>query len=248
MLRKRSRLIAAPVAAVALTLTVAGYQASAAGTSASDDAGRSAESARAAAPCLSGTTTLIGDLDGDGRPDKIANPGLTGTKMTVAWGAADGSFGTKQNVSKLVGTKQGEVTTAAVADFQKDGKLDLVVNIVEPSGVDDPATARVADYRPGPLKRTNLSSTSTRHLDIGDAREAKELRIANYGDDAYPDLAILSNAGDGVLERNVRLSKANSGPGKYNQNDEQKYGAWGTPAEPPTMPGDGWKHFYKSCS
>ncbi|WP_306338668.1 VCBS repeat-containing protein [Streptomyces sp. KL118A] len=248
MLRKRSRLIAAPVAAVALTLTVAGYQASAAGAPGTDETGWPAAGIAAAAPCLSNATTLLGDLDGDGRPDKITNPGLNGTKMTVQWGAADGSFGTKQNVSKLVGTKQGEVATAAVADFQKDGKLDLVVNIVEPSGGDDPSTARVADYRPGPLKRANLGSAGTRHLDIGDSSEAKELRIANYGDDAYPDLAILSNAGDGVLERNVRLTKASSGPGKYNQDHEQKYGAWGTPAEPPTMPGDGWKHFYKACS
>ncbi|WP_409239514.1 FG-GAP repeat domain-containing protein [Streptomyces sp. PA5.6] len=250
MRHHRSRLIAAPVAAAALTLTVAGYQASAAGTSGPDETGRPAGgiARAAAAPCLSDATTLLGDLDGDGRPDKIANPGLNGTRMTVQWGAADGSFGTKQSVGKLVGAKRGEVATAAVADFQKDGKPDLVVNIVEPSGVDDPATARVADYRPGPLKRADLSSARTRHLDIGDAREAKELRIANYGDDAYPDLAILSNAGDGVWERNVRLTKANSGPGAHNQDHEQKYGAWGTPAEPPAMPGDGWKHFYKACS
>ncbi|MGW6531696.1 FG-GAP repeat domain-containing protein [Streptomyces venezuelae] len=248
MLRKRSRLIAAPVAAVALTLTVAGYQASAAGAPGPDETGWPAAGIAAAGPCLSDATTLLGDLDGDGHPDKIANPGLNGTKMTVQWGAADGTFGTKQNVGKLVGVKRGEVATAAVADFGQDGKLDLVVNIVEPSGVDDPATARVADYRPGPLKRADLTSARTRHLDIGDASEAKELRVANYGGDAYPDLAILSNAGDGVWERNVRLSKANSGPGAYNQDHEQKYGAWGTPAEPPAMPGDGWKHFYKSCS
>ncbi|MEW2528046.1 VCBS repeat-containing protein [Streptomyces sp. NPDC047071] len=248
MFRKRSRLIAAPVAAVALTLTVAGHQASAAGSSGSGDAGRSGAAARAAAACLSGTTTLLGDLDGDGRADKISNPGHTGTKMTIQWGKADGTFGSKQNVSKLVGARTGEVATAAVADFQDDGKLDIVVNVVKPSGVDDPATARVADYRPGPLKRSNLSSARTRHLDIGDSREAKQLRVANYGGDAYPDLAILSNAGDGVWERNVRLSKASSGPGKYNSEHEQRYGAWGTPAEPPSMPTSGWKHFYKPCS
>ncbi|MFK4067106.1 FG-GAP repeat domain-containing protein [Streptomyces sp. NPDC029674] len=235
MVRKRSRLIAVPVAAAALTLTLAGHQAGAA-------------EAAAPAPCLAGATTLVGDLDGDGRPDKIVNPGHTGTKMTVQWGAADGTFGTKHTVSKLLGTEQGEVATAAVADFQNDGTLDMVVNIVEPSGGDDPATARVADYRPGPLKRANLASARTRHLDIGDSSEARELRIANYGDDAYPDLAILSYAGDGVLERNVRLTEPGSGPGAYNQEHEQKYGDWGTPGEPPAMPGGGWKHFYKSCS
>lgn len=246
MLSKRSRLIAAPVAAVALTLTVAGYQASAAGSSASDDAGRSGKAARAAAPCLADATTLVGDLDGDGRPDKISNPGHTGTKMTVQWGAADGSFGAKKNVRDLVGTRSGEVTSAAVADFQKDGKLDLVVNIVKPSGVDDPNSARVAQYRPGPLKRADLSSASARKLDIGDSSEVKQLRVANYGGDAYPDLAILTNAGDGVWERSVRLSKANSGPGKFDYDLDQKYGETGTPAEPPAMPTDGWKHFFKT--
>ncbi|MEU6996593.1 VCBS repeat-containing protein [Streptomyces sp. NPDC046465] len=245
MLRKRSRLIAAPIAAVALTLTVAGYQASAAGSADSDSAGRSA---RAAGPCLSGATTLLGDLDGDGRPDKIMNPGHTGTKMTVQWGTASGSYGTKHSVGKLLGAKPGEVATAAVADFQKDGKLDMVVNLVTPSGGDDPADSRVAEYRPGPLKRANLSSARARHLDIGEAREVKQLRIADYGGDAYPDLSTLVNGGDGVWERSVRLTKASTGPGAYNADDEQKYGASGTPAEPPAMPSGGWKHFFKSCS
>ncbi|WP_055701644.1 MULTISPECIES: FG-GAP repeat domain-containing protein [Streptomyces] len=248
MLRKRSRLIAASTAAAALTLTVAGYQASAAAAPGSGDAGRAGAAARAAGPCLSGATTLLGDLDGDGIRDKISNPGHTGVKMTVQWGKADGSFGTAQSVRKLVGAKTGEVATAAVADFQGDGKLDVVVNIVKPSGVDDPATARVAEFRPGPLKRANLGSAAPKKLDIGDSREVKELRVANYGGDAYPDLAMLSNAGDGVWERDVRASKQGTGPGKYDQDLYEKYGTWGTPAEPPSMPTDGWKHFFTSCS
>ncbi|WP_369217890.1 FG-GAP repeat domain-containing protein [Streptomyces flavofungini] len=244
MLRKRLRLVAAPIAAVALSLTAAGVVQA----SAPSDAGRSGKAARAAAPCLAGATTLIGDLDGDGRPDKIVNPGHTGLRMTVQWGTASGSFGAKQSVRKLLGAKQNEVATAAVADFQKDGKLDMVVNVVEPAGGDDPNTARIAQYRPGPLKRTNLSSATARHLDIGDHGEAKELRIANYGDDAYPDLAILNNAGDGSWERDVRLTKAASGPGKYSYELQTKYGEFGTPAEPPAMPTNGWKHFYQACS
>ncbi|MEU1117222.1 MULTISPECIES: VCBS repeat-containing protein [unclassified Streptomyces] len=249
MLRKRSRLIAAPVAAVALTLTVAGYQASAAGGSAdSNGAGSAAASARATGPCLTDATTLVGDLDGDGNPDRIANPGHTGTKMTVQWGTASGTFGAKQSVGKLLGAKRGEVATAAVADFRHDGTLDMVVDVVEPSGVDDPNTARVADFRPGPLRRADLGSAHARHLDIGDASEVKELRIADYDGDAYPDLALLSNAGDGVWERGVRLSAQGDGPGSYDQDAQQKYGETGTPAEPPAMPADGWKHFFSSCS
>ncbi|MFG2500692.1 FG-GAP repeat domain-containing protein [Streptomyces sp. NPDC048441] len=248
MLRKRLGLIGTPVAAVALTLTVAGYQASAAGSPESGGAARSGKATEAAAPCLPGATTLVGDLDGDGRPDKIINPGHTGTKMTVQWGAADGSFGSKQAVGKLLGAKPGEVATAAVADFQNDGTLDMIVNIVTPADGDDTNTARVAEFRPGPLKRSNLGSAAAKHSDIGDHGEAKQLRIANYGDDAYPDLAVFNNDGDGVWERSVRLTKPGSGPGAYDYDLEQKYGETGTPAEPPAMPSDGWKHFYKSCS
>ncbi|MEU6681058.1 VCBS repeat-containing protein [Streptomyces sp. NPDC046925] len=248
MLRKRSRLIAAPVAAVALTLTAAGYQASAAGSSDAGGAARSGKAAGATVPCLAGATTLVGDLDGDGRPDKIVNPGHTGLKMTVQWGAADGTFGSKQNVAKLLGAKTGEVATAAVADFQNDGTLDMVVNLVTPAGGDDPNTARVAEFRPGPLKRSNLGSAAAEKSDIGTHGEAKQLRIANYGDDAYPDLAVLNNDGDGVWERSVRLTEPGGGPGAYDYELQQKYGETGTPAEPPAMPADGWKHFYKSCS
>ncbi|MFD8382626.1 FG-GAP repeat domain-containing protein [Streptomyces sp. NPDC059679] len=248
MLRKRSVLIAAPIAAVTLTLAVAGYQAIAAGSSPSGGAGRAGKATEATAPCLAGATALVGDLDGDGHPDKITNPGHTGTKMTIQWGAADGSFGEKHTVSKLLGAKKGEVASAAVADFQNDGTLDMVVNLVEPSGGDDSSTARVAEYRPGPLKRANLSSAGSRHSDIGDHGEVQQLRIANYGDDAYPDLAILNNPGDGQLDRDVRLSRPKSGPGNYDYELMKKYGEYASTAEPPAMPSDGWTQFYKPCS
>ncbi|MFE1765391.1 FG-GAP repeat domain-containing protein [Streptomyces angustmyceticus] len=249
MLRQRLRLIAVPIAAVTLPLTVAGHQAIAATAPAPGGAARSSGNANAVtAPCLAGATTLVGDLDSDGHADKISNPGLTGTKMTVQWGAANGSFSKPYAVSALLGTKKGEVTSAAVADFQRDGTLDMVVNIVKPADGDDPATARVAQYRPGPLKRANLASAKARHSDIGDHGEARQLRIAHYGGDAYPDLAILNNSGDGGLDRDVRLTKPATGPGNFDYDLQVKYGAFGTTSEPPAMPGDGWKHFYKPCS
>ncbi|MBO8194767.1 VCBS repeat-containing protein [Streptomyces oryzae] len=243
MLRTRSRWIAAPLAAVALSLTYAGYQAGAAEPSAAGGTG-----AAAAAPCLADATTLIGDLDGDGNPDKIADPGHTGTEMTIQWGSADGSFGEKTAVRDLVGAKEGEDTAAAVADFQNDGTLDMVVNIVEPSGGDDPSTARLAEYRPGPLDRTNLQSADSVHSDIGDHGEVRQLSIARYNDDAYPDLAVLNNAGDGVMDRDVRLSRPDGGLAGWDAGANQKYGETGTWGEPPAMPGDGWKQFFKSCS
>jgi len=240
---KRSRVIAVPLAAVALTLTVAGYQAGAAELS-----HRSDRATGASAPCLADATTLIGDLDGDTYPDKITNPGHTGTAMTVQWGAKNGSFGKKVQVKDLLGAKKGEVATAAVADFENDGTLGMVVNIVEPADGDDPNTARVAEYRPGPLDRTNLGSADARHSDIGDRGEAKQLAIAHYNDDAYPDLAILNNGGDGQMDRDVRLSKPGGGLADFDYEAFQKYGEAGSLAEPPAMPADGWKQFYKPCS
>ncbi|GAA2070872.1 hypothetical protein GCM10009801_21990 [Streptomyces albiaxialis] len=242
MLRKRSRLIAAPLAAVALSLTVAGYHASAA-----DSASSGKAAGKAAAACLADATTLVGDLDGDGHADKISNPGLSGTEVTIQWGKADGAYGTARSVAELVGAKSGEETTAAVADFDQDGTLDLVVNVVTPSEVDDPNTARIAEYRKGPVERADLSSPDARHSDIGDMGEAQELRVADYGDDAYPDLAVLNNSGDGGLDRSVRLSGEN-GPGDFDYDLDQKYGETGTTPEPPAMPTDGWSHFYKACA
>ncbi|MFG3257850.1 FG-GAP repeat domain-containing protein [Streptomyces sp. NPDC048172] len=243
MLRsKRSRLIAAPIAAVALSLTVAGYQASA------GESGSGSEKAdTSGAACVADATTLHADLDRDGRTDKIANPGHTGTKMTIQWGQGGGSYGPKQSVSKLLGAKEGEVATAAVGDFDNDNTLDMVVNVVEPSGVDDPSTARVAEYRPGPLKQTDLGSDDARHSDIGEHGEVQALGIANYGDDDYPDLAVLNNAGDGQLDRDVRLSDK-AGLGDFDREANEKYGETGTTPEPPAMPTDGWKHFFKPCA
>lgn len=143
MLHKRLRLIAVPVAAVALPLTVAGFPAHAAG------AAPSGKAAAATAPCLADATTLLGDLDGDGHRDKISNPGLTGTTMTIQWGTANGTFGPKQAVSALLGAKKGEVATAAVADFQRDGKLDMVVNLVTPADGDDPRRRASRNTAPG---------------------------------------------------------------------------------------------------
>ncbi|WP_030560001.1 FG-GAP repeat domain-containing protein [Streptomyces aureocirculatus] len=195
----RSRWIAAPLGAASVTLTYAACQAGAVGPE-TGEASRSGRTvAVLAVPCLAGAATLVGDLDADGNPDRMSNPGNTGTRMTVQWGTASGSFGPKHSVDDLLGVRTDQVATAAVADFTQDGTLDIVVNIVQPSGGDDPATRRVADFRPGPLKRADLGSRASGHFDVGD-------------------------------------------------HVQQKYGRFGAPGEPPTMPTDAWKHFYKPCS
>ncbi|WP_326690669.1 MULTISPECIES: VCBS repeat-containing protein [unclassified Streptomyces] len=249
MLRtRRSRLIASSLVAATMGLTVAGFQAGAAESSSSDSTAKAGNATKAEATCLTDATTLLGDLDGDGNQDMISNPGHTGTKMTIRWGTDSGGWGDKVAVKDLLGAKKGEVATAAVADFQNDGTLDLVVNIVEPADGDDPNNARLAEYRPGPVNRTDLGSADSRHSDIGEHGEAKELRVANFNKDEYPDLAILNNGGDGQLDRDVRLSESDNGPGEFNYDDFLKYGEAGALSDPPSMPSDGWKQFYKPCA
>ncbi|MGY1436412.1 FG-GAP repeat domain-containing protein [Streptomyces reniochalinae] len=245
MRRTRSRWIALPLAAAALTLAGAGY-ATAVDPSPAGAAGGSARAA--SAPCLADSTTLVGDLDGDGRADRITNPGHTGTKMTVEWGDKDGSFGEKHTVRDLVGAKKGEDVAAAVADFDNDGKLDMVLNVIEPSGGDDPSTASLAEYRPGPLNRIDLTSPDAVHSDIGDHGEVEGLSVARYNDDDTPDLAVLNHIGDGMVHREARLSQPGGGLGDYDGVANGKYGESGTWGEPPAMPTDGWSQFFTSCA
>ncbi|MGW7517507.1 FG-GAP repeat domain-containing protein [Streptomyces sp. NPDC054796] len=251
MPRIRSRLVTVPLTAVAAALTLtAAVQAGAAEPSAEGGTGSTSKAgAAASAPCLENATTLIGDIDGDGLPDRISNPGNDGTKMTVQFGIKGGSFDEKFTVAELVGANKGEETTAAVADFQNDGILDLVVNVIEPSGGDDPATARIAEYRPGPLDRTDLSSDDTVKAGLGERGEIWGLAVADYNGDKLPDLAIHNNTGDGTAEREVRLGQPGTGIEDINYDDNAKYGetnaTWG---EPPAMPTDGWSKFYKACA
>lgn len=252
MLRtKRSRLIAAPVAAGVLALTFAGYHAGAAESSGGSDKAGKSQGAAKAEPCLTDNNQIVGDFDGDGSPDRVTNVENTGAAVTIEWGKEGGSFGEKVKLNDLVGVKKGEEATAAVADFDKDNVLDLVVNIVEPAQGDDPNSARVAEYRPGPVERTKLESAETRKLDIGDSAEVQKMGIHDFTDDVgetHPDLVMLNNAGDGVLERSVRLTTDENGPQGFNREADEKYGDWGTPAEPPSFPTDGYLQFYKFCS
>lgn len=226
MLTTRSRLILAPLAVAAVAVAATGCRDT---------------SSQAGGTCTAGRTTLVGKLDGDSHPDKVSDPGGTGTKVTVRWGRKDGSFGPEIPAARLLGVKKGEVAAVAVADFENDGTLDMFAEVVKPSGVDDPASARLAEYRPGPLTRDGLRSAHPRRLAIGEEKEIEKVRVARVDDDAYPDLAILENAGDGADDSRTLRSKPGEGP-----TDAGSYTATHQPAKP--LPAGGWTKFYKPCT
>lgn len=214
---------------------------------------------------MKGSDVLLGDLDGDTYPDMITNQvGLTtshdtsrqlnntGSTMSVQWGRQDGSFGGDDDdywdeINTVLETNEpGEVGTAAVADFNKDGVLDLIVNAVRPRGGEKPSKAHLAEYRPGPVDRSTLDSPDARHLDIGDTGEVRSMGIDRYGKDAYPDLVMANGLGGDREERSVRLTTDKGGPGKYDAKANEKYGATGKP-DAWKLPRDGWQKFYDQC-
>lgn len=190
----------------------------------------------------------MGKPDGDAYPGKINDPGHTGTQMTVQWGTKSGSYGNPVSVNGLLGVKRGEEGAVAVADFHNKGTLDMLVSIVKPADGDDLNQEGLAEFRSGPLNRSLVSSHTT-DSDISRSGEVQQLRIANYNNDGFPDLAILQNAGDGQLDRNVRLSVSpGGGLGTMDPDANDKYGEAGALSDPPAMPTDGWQNFYKPCS
>ncbi len=98
--------------------------------------------------------------------------------------------------------------TAAWADFDLDGDLDLYVGNESPSGSADPTTliGRVGKPYPSQLFRNNGDGTFTdvaRAVGVQNQRFAKGVAWGDYDDDGDPDLYV-SNFGANRLYRNDR--------------------------------------------
>ncbi len=68
---------------------------------------------------------VVGDLNGDGSPDVIAT-GVFSQSVYVFLSKGDGTFG-----DKIVRSLTGYPFPVAVADLNKDGKLDLIIGVAE---------------------------------------------------------------------------------------------------------------------
>src|SRR5262249_14690920 len=69
------------------------------------------------------STVAVGDLNGDGKPDLVANAPDGTVNVLLNKGDGTGTFGTAQGYAL-----GGAATAVAVGDFNGDGKLDIVAN------------------------------------------------------------------------------------------------------------------------
>jgi hypothetical protein len=77
-------------------------------------------------------SVAVGDFSGDGIPD-LATANVVDNTVTILLGNGDGTFAqAADSPRKVVGSSPSSV---AVADFNRDGKLDLVVAVVGPNNV-----------------------------------------------------------------------------------------------------------------
>jgi hypothetical protein len=197
----------------------------------------------AVAACLTRSGDLVADVDNDGHPDRITDPSHRGTRLAVTFGvgSAHATTVSARGLADRTGARQ-EYVSAAVADFDQDGWSDLVVVAGEEQGGDDPVPPRVAELRLGPFSGTGRSRRTV-HLDL---RATKDIAVADYDHDRYPDLAAYTYSGDGTYETQARLGDERTGlapdTGTYTT------AAPDTGYHPPaTLSDSGLTPFYPAC-
>ncbi|MEU6672255.1 VCBS repeat-containing protein [Streptomyces sp. NPDC046727] len=193
--------------------------------------------------CLTGSGDLIADLNNDGHPDRATDPSHRGARLTVTFGTGSPHERrvSARGLADRTGRRQAYVS-AAVADFDRDGWSDLVVVAGEEQAGDDPIQPRVAELRLGPFSDTGRARRIV-HLDL---RATKDIAVADYNHDRYPDLAAYTYSGDGTYETQARLGDAHTGlaadTGTYTTDSP------GTGYDPPAeFPRSGLTPFYPDC-
>ncbi|MEU1514569.1 VCBS repeat-containing protein [Streptomyces sp. NPDC005811] len=191
--------------------------------------------------CVTDAGELIADLNDDGRADRVADPTHQGAGLTVTFG-----FGTpyenragRRALADHSGTHQNYVR-AVVADFDRDGWSDLVVVAGRNQLGDDPIPPNVAELRFGPFSNTGRARR-IRQLDLG---PTKEIEVADFDHDRYPDLSAYTYTGDGVYAWEARLGDPDRGLGT----DTREFTVDDTGrADLATFPATGLDRFYPRC-
>ncbi|WP_416981762.1 FG-GAP repeat domain-containing protein [Streptomyces sp. T028] len=192
--------------------------------------------------CVTGAGELIADLNDDGLPDRVVDPTGQGVDLTITFG-----FGTAHEtkaghraLADHAGTHQNYVRVA-VADFDRDGWSDLVVVAGENPLGDDPIPPKLAELRFGPFSNTGRGQR-IQPLDLG---PTKDMKVADFNHDRYPDISAYTYAGDGVHAWEGRLGE----PGRGLGTDTHEYTLDDTgQVSPQDLPATGLDPFYPRCS
>ncbi|WP_225828317.1 FG-GAP repeat domain-containing protein [Streptomyces naphthomycinicus] len=193
--------------------------------------------------CLERSGELVADVNDDGHPDRVTDPSRRGARLSIVFGAGS-AHETKVPVWGLADrtARRQEYVRAAVADFDRDGWSDLVVVAGEEQAGDDPVPPRVAELRLGPFSDTGRA----RRIVQLDLEATKDIAVADYNHDRYPDLAAYTYTGDGTYVTQARLGDPRTGlasdTGTYTTD------AAGTGYDPPAdLSPSGLAPFYPGC-
>ncbi|NYH55146.1 hypothetical protein HNR06_004735 [Nocardiopsis arvandica] len=147
-------------------------------------------------------------MNNDGHLDRITGTEGTGTDLGISFGGESG-FAEPRTPGDLLGSSRegDEQVTAAVADFDGDGWLDLAIAAAAPVRGDDPVPPRVAELRLGPFSDRGAGQR-TDELDLG---TTSGLRVVDFDDDEHPDLASYYYDGDGVYGMGALLGGVEDG-------------------------------------
>ena len=133
----------------------------------------------------------VGDFNGDGIPDLAVAPALDEGNSEVLLGKGDGTF-TISNGSFGIGNGTSTSNSIAAADFNGDGKLDLVETCA--SLDDGPCNLLLIQFgngdgtfMPSPAVLTALSFSGSQSMAVGD-----------FNGDGQPDLAVTNSGANGV--------------------------------------------------
>ncbi|MGW2837755.1 FG-GAP repeat domain-containing protein [Streptomyces sp. NPDC001493] len=196
--------------------------------------------------CVTSSGGLRADLDGDGTADRVSPATATGTELRITFGATRGA-GTSVNPRQLVGDRaDGTVTLmGAVADFDRDGWLDLFVAATGPMEGDDPIEQAVSELRLGPFSARGRGQ-SDHHVELG---ETRAVGVTDYNHDRYPDLAAYVYRGDGTYVTEARLGGA-GGLDREPDDANRQYTADAENTDqsiPDAMPDPAPRVFYPAC-
>ncbi|MER7679823.1 VCBS repeat-containing protein [Streptomyces sp. NPDC096934] len=200
--------------------------------------------------CVTSSDGLRADLNGDGTADEVSPASApragTDSGLRITFGATHGPD-TSVTPEQLVGDRGDHPVTvsAAVADFDRDGWLDLFIAATGKTWGDDPIDPAVSELRLGPFSARGRGQ-SDHHVDLSEPRAAG---VADYNHDRYPDLAAYVYDGDGQYFVRARLGGPKGLEGKPTASDlPYTSGAQqGDVPTPDSIPAPSLQTFYPSC-